>query len=84
MSSVDVWNKVAGCEIKRAAISHALFYTFSYFEKAVLIDSCETNREVVTNLCLLFGTTVVLKNISPIIEGGFIKPEQISALSRFK
>jgi len=34
MSSLDIWNKVAGCEIKRAAVSHALFYTYNYFKRA--------------------------------------------------
>ena len=35
LSSLDVWNKTAGCEIKRAAMSHAIFYTFNCFKKAV-------------------------------------------------
>ena len=47
-------------------------------------DKNVANHETSKNLCLLFGASSVLKNISPIIEGGFIKPELISALSRLK
>jgi len=59
-------------------------YTYSYFKKSMENDKSVANHETSKNLCLLFGASSVLKNISPIIEGGFIKPEQISALSRLK
>lgn len=55
-------------------MSHALFYTYDHFKKAVDSDTSKVNKKVVNNLCLLFGASVVLKNISPIIEGGFIRP----------
>lgn len=35
VSSLDVWNKTAGCDIKRSAISHGYLYMFSLFKKAV-------------------------------------------------
>ena len=33
---------------------------------------------------MLFGTSLILKYSLPIIEGGFITPDQISALRNFK
>ena len=83
-SNLDVWNKVAECQIKRAAMSHANFFIFDYFKQAAEQDKSQANRVVIKNLCLLFGVVTVLKNCSPIIEGGFILPGHITALSRLK
>jgi hypothetical protein len=84
LSSLDVWNKTAGCEIKRAAMFHAIFYTFNCFKNAVEKDDSQINKEVIKNLCLLFGVSSLLKNSGPIIEGGFITPDQICAMMRVK
>lgn len=84
LSNLDVWNKVAGCDIKRAAICHGYLYIFNYFKKALEKDTSTTNREVIKNLCMLFGVSVLLKNSAPLIEGSFVAPEQLSALSRLK
>jgi hypothetical protein len=35
MSELDLWNKVAGVEVKRAAVSHCFLYTFSKFKEAI-------------------------------------------------
>lgn len=35
LSNLDVWNKIAGCDIKRAAICHGYLYIFNYFKKAL-------------------------------------------------
>lgn len=83
-SNLDVWNKVAESEIKRAAMSHANFFTFDYFKRAYEHDKSIVNRPVIKNLCMLFGVVTVLKNCSPIIEGGFILPGHITGLSRLK
>jgi hypothetical protein len=84
VSSLDVWNKFAGCDIKRAAICHGYLYMFALFKKAVEKDTNVTNRELIQNLCMLFGADALLKNSAPIIEGGFVQPEHLSALRRFK
>ena len=65
-------------------INHGHLYIFSYFKKALENDGSVNNREVIKNLCMLFGTSIILKNSLPIIEGGFITPDQISALKNFK
>ena len=84
LSNLDVWNKVAGCDIRKAGICHGHVYAFTYFKKALEQDSNVKNREVITNLCMLFGASSIIKYATPIIEGGFITPDQISALRNFK
>jgi predicted MFS family arabinose efflux permease len=63
---------------------HGHVYAFTYFRKALEQDSSVNNREVILNLCMLFGASSVIKYATPIIEGGFITPDQISALRNFK
>lgn len=84
MSTLDVWNKLAGCDIRRAALFHGLLYIFSYFKKASEADKNVANKQVVKDLCMLFGVNTILKNSAPIIEGGFIIPEHLSGLARLK
>lgn len=71
---MDVWNKVAGIDIKKAAVCHGHLYAFTYFKKAIENDTSATNREVIKNLCMLFGASNIIKYATPIIEGGFITP----------
>ena len=84
VSPLDVWNRHAGSDIKKAAQNHGLLYMFSYFKKAVEKDPSVNNKEVIKNLCMLFGSSTIIQYSSSIIEGGFITPEQIIALRNFK
>ena len=67
VSSLDVWNKHAGIEIRRAAQYHGHLYIFTYFKKALENDGSINNREVIKNLCMLFGTSIILSHSLPII-----------------
>jgi len=84
VSNLDVWNKIAGCDIRKAAMCHGHVYTFSSFKRALEKGPSITNREILKNLCMLFGASSIIKYATPIIEGGFITPDQISALRNFK
>ena len=84
VSNLDVWNKVVGSEIKKTAFYHSLLYVFNNFRKALDKDTSIYNKAVSTNLCLLFGINSILKYSGPIIEGGFITPEQLESLANFK
>lgn len=84
LSDLDVWNKVAGVEIKRTGMAHSLFYTFENFKNAVERDSNPKNKEILTDLCLLFGAHTILNSSPAIVEGGFIQPAHLTSLLRLK
>jgi hypothetical protein len=75
---------VAGVEIKRTGMAHSLFYTFENFKNAVERDINPKNKEILTDLCLLFGAHTILNNSPAIVEGGFIQPAHLSSLMRLK
>ena len=84
MSNLDIWNKVAGCDIRNAAIAHGLLFLFKNFNKAVQEDRNEKNGDVIRNLCLLFGASTIIQHSTVTVEGGFLTPEQLSALRNYK
>lgn len=84
VSDLDVWNKIAGVEIKRAGISHSLLYTFSALKSVVDQNKNDKNKGIVYALCLLFGVHSVLSYANAIAEGGFLVPDHITSLLRLK
>lgn len=84
VSDLDVWNKIAGVEIKRSGISHALLYTYSRLKAAVEQNKNANNKAIVYALCLLFGVHSVLNHANAIAEGGFLVPDHITSLLRLK
>lgn len=84
VSDLDVWNKIAGVEIKRAGISHSLLYTYSSLKAVVDQNKNDKNKAIVYALCLLFGVHSVLNHANAIAEGGFLVPDHITSLLRLK
>lgn len=84
VSDLDIWNKVAGVEIKRSAASHGFLYTFSKFKEAIQNDTNPSNKTILTALCLLFGAHGVLNFSGAVTEGGFLLPNHITSLMRLK
>ena len=66
VSDLDVWNKIAGVEIKRAGISHSLLYTYSSLKTAVEQDTNAANKAIAHAICLLFGAHSILTHANVI------------------
>jgi len=64
---LDVWNTIAGIEIKRAGVAHAVFYTYEKFRVAVETNKYTINKPILTDLCLLFGANIILGNSVPAV-----------------
>lgn len=69
ISNEEVLNKHAGVRLQNLAILHAAYYTFDGFKEAIFHEKDEKIKEIMTQLCFLYGTNLLLKYSSPIIEG---------------
>lgn len=84
MSEKQVFNEIAGINLKDLAILHAGYYTFDSFKKAVTKEKDEKIKELTSSLCLLFGVNFVLGHANPVIQGGFITNDQLTSLQDLK
>lgn len=65
---------------------HAAYFTFDSFMTAVLLEKDQRIREITQDLCLLYGIDAITSStvVSSILEGGFLRPEQIDSLMELK
>lgn len=84
VSDEELWNKHGGVRLQELAIMHSVYYTYNCFREVIVMEKCERVREVVVQLCKLYGVNQILTHSNPIIEGGFLTQPQIATLSELK
>ncbi len=81
MSDSEVTNYMAGMNLHELGIMHAAYYTYNCFKEAVERERNEKCKEVLTEVCILYGIEQVMRFSHSLIEGEFITPHGFSDLS---
>ena len=63
---------------------HAAYYTFNGFKEAINHEKDERVKEIASQLCLLYGSNLILTYASPLIEGEYIANHHIGSISKLK
>ena len=77
-------NEHAGLRLQQMAVMHSIYYTFNSFKEAINHEKDERIKEIATQLCLLYGSNLILIHSFPLIEGEYISNHHIGSLSKLK
>lgn len=80
VSDEELWNMHGGVRLQELAIMHSVYFTYNCFHEAIILERSEEVREVVLQVCKLYGVNQILTHSGPIIEGGFLTHSQLADL----
>jgi len=72
-SKKDLVNSIFAVDIVHASTNHIKFLTFQLFKKRVEQGpfKCENVKKIMTNICILYGLTMLRDNTTSGFEAGY-------------
>ena len=84
LGTKDVNNLKAGISLVELGKSHSLYNMFKSFAEVASNCEADSDKKVMTSLCLMFGIHRILANPRSAIESTCLQPSHIASLKRQK